>query len=237
MRAIVVVPTYNEAENISDLIERLRSLKVSPDVLVVDDNSPDGTWRIVGDISKKDPHVHLLRRPQKMGLGSAYVEGFKWALKEGYDVVVQMDADFSHNPEDVQKLIDALKDCDVAIGSRYSNGVSVVNWPIGRLCLSYLANRYARAFTGVKINDLTGGFKAFRREALESLNLDEIKSDGYAFQIEVNFYLWMRRFKMCEIPIIFVERRAGKSKLSKSIIWEAFWLVLRLAVRRLVGRV
>jgi len=233
----VVVPTYNEAENIGKLIKELRSLPISPDVLVVDDNSPDGTWRIVERMAEKDPAVHLLRRPGKLGLGSAYVEGFKWALSRDYDAIVQMDADFSHNPQDVQRLVEALKDCDVVIGSRYSNGVSVINWPIGRLLLSYFANKYARLLTGVKINDLTGGFKAFKREALEALDLDSIKSDGYAFQIEVNFYLWMKRFKMCELPIIFVERRAGQSKLNRSIIWEAFWLVWRLFFKRLLGRV
>ncbi len=237
----MVVPTYNEADNIADLIAELRSVRIFerivPDVLVVDDNSPDGTWRIVEEIGKRDPAVHLLKRPGKMGLGSAYVEGFKWALERGYDVIVQMDADFSHNPKDVQKLVEALANCDVVIGSRYCNGVSVINWPISRLLLSYFANQYARLLTGVKINDLTGGFKAFKREALEALDLDKIKSDGYAFQIEVNFYLWMKRFKMCEIPIVFVERRAGKSKLSRSIIWEAFWLVLRLFLKRITGRV
>ncbi len=237
LRVVVVVPTYNEADNIADLIAELRSLPVSPDVLVVDDSSPDGTGRIVESIGKRDPAVHLLSRPGKMGLGSAYVEGFKWALERGYDVIVQMDADFSHNPGDVQRLVEALENCDVVIGSRYCNGVSVVNWPISRLLLSYFANQYARLLTGVKINDLTGGFKAFKREALESLDLGKIRSDGYAFQIEVNFYLWMKRFKMCEIPIIFVERRAGKSKLNRSIIWEAFWLVLRLFFKRLTGRV
>ncbi|NPA80352.1 MAG: polyprenol monophosphomannose synthase [Thermotogae bacterium] len=237
MKVVVVVPTYNEAENIGKLIKELRSLPISPDVLVVDDNSPDGTWRIVERMAEKDPAVHLLRRPGKLGLGSAYVEGFKWALSRDYDAIVQMDADFSHNPQDVQRLVEALKDCDVVIGSRYSNGVSVINWPIGRLLLSYFANKYARLLTGVKINDLTGGFKAFKREALEALDLDSIKSDGYAFQIEVNFYLWMKRFKMCELPIIFVERRAGQSKLNRSIIWEAFWLVWRLFFKRLLGRV
>ncbi len=233
----MVIPTYNEAENIRDLVEELRALPIDPEVLVVDDNSPDGTWKIVEEMGRSDPKVHLIKREGKLGLGSAYIKGFKWALTQGYDVIVQMDADFSHNPRDVQRLVEALEECDVVIGSRYCNGVSVVNWPISRLLLSYFANQYARLLTGIKINDLTGGFKAFKREALERVDFSRIRSDGYAFQIEMNFTLWYKGFKMCEIPIIFVERRAGKSKLSKRIIWEAFWLVIRLFVRRMLRRV
>jgi len=237
LKVLVIIPTYNEAENIAALLKEIRSLSLDPDVLVIDDNSPDGTWRIVETIKEKDPKIHLIKRPNKMGLGSAYITGFKWAIDRNYDVVVEMDADFSHNPKDIERLVEALENCDVAIGSRYVKGVSVVNWPISRLLLSYYANLYARIFTGVNIKDLTAGFKAIKVDALRSLDLNKIKSDGYAFQIEIHFYLWVKGFKVCEVPIIFVERRAGKSKLDRVIIWEAFWTVLRLGIKRMLRMV
>ncbi len=237
MRVLVIVPTYNEAENIAALIREVRNLDIDPEILIIDDNSPDGTANIVKTIMERDPKVHLIERPKKMGLGSAYITGFKWALDRNFDVVVEMDADFSHDPKDIKRLVENLENCDAVIGSRYVKGVSVVNWPISRLLLSYFANLYARVITGVKIRDLTSGFKAIKTECLRVINLDGIKSDGYAFQIELHFNLWFKGFKVCEIPIIFVERRAGKSKLNKGIIWEAFWMVLRLGLRRMFKRV
>jgi dolichol-phosphate mannosyltransferase len=238
VRVLVIVPTYNEAENIAALIREVRNLDIDPEILIIDDNSPDGTANIVKTIiMERDPKVHLIERPKKMGLGSAYITGFKWALDRKFDVVVEMDADFSHDPKDIKRLVENLENCDVVIGSRYVKGVSVVNWPISRLLLSYFANLYARVITGVKIRDLTSGVKAIKTECLRLINLDGIKSDGYAFQIELHFNLWFKGFKVCEIPIIFVERRAGKSKLNKGIIWEAFWMVLRLGLRRMFKRV
>jgi dolichol-phosphate mannosyltransferase len=237
VRVLVIVPTYNEAENIAALIREVRNLDIDPEILIIDDNSPDGTANIVKTIMERDPKVHLIERPKKMGLGSAYITGFKWALDRNFDVVVEMDADFSHDPKDIKRLVENLENCDAVIGSRYVKGVSVVNWPISRLLLSYFANLYARVITGVKIRDLTSGFKAIKTECLRVINLDGIKSDGYAFQIELHFNLWFKGFKVCEIPIIFVERRAGKSKLNKGIIWEAFWMVLRLGLRRMFKRV
>jgi dolichol-phosphate mannosyltransferase len=237
VRVLVIVPTYNEAENIAALIREVRNLDIDPEILIIDDNSPDGTANIVKTIMERDPKVHLIERPKKMGLGSAYITGFKWALDRKFDVVVEMDADFSHDPKDIKRLVENLENCDAVIGSRYVKGVSVVNWPISRLLLSYFANLYARVITGVKIRDLTSGFKAIKTECLRVINLDGIKSDGYAFQIEIHFNLWFKGFKVCEIPIIFVERRAGKSKLNKGIIWEAFWMVLRLGLRRMFKRV
>jgi dolichol-phosphate mannosyltransferase len=237
VRVLVIVPTYNEAENIAALIREVRNLDIDPEILIIDDNSPDGTANIVKTIMERDPKVHLIERPKKMGLGSAYITGFKWALDRKFDVVVEMDADFSHDPKDIKRLVENLENCDAVIGSRYVKGVSVVNWPISRLILSYFANLYARVITGVKIRDLTSGFKAIKTECLRVINLDGIKSDGYAFQIEIHFNLWFKGFKVCEIPIIFVERRAGKSKLNKGIIWEAFWMVLRLGLRRMFKRV
>ena len=232
MKGVVVVPTYNERENIEELIEKTLSTSPDIDILIVDDNSPDGTGEIAEKIAKENPRVKVLHRPGKMGLGSAYVEGFKWALKENYDFVMEMDADFSHNPEDIPRFIEKIKEYDLVIGSRYTDGVSVVNWPISRLLLSYFANIYARTVTGVPIMDLTGGFKCFRREVLESINLDTIMSDGYAFQIEMNYRAYKKGFRITEIPIIFIERRAGSSKMSKKIVWEAFWLVWKLRFGR-----
>ncbi len=228
MRGIVVVPTYNERENIEELINKVLSVSPIIDILIVDDNSPDGTGEIVDRMAKENSRIKVIHRPGKMGLGSAYVEGFKYALKEGYDFIMEMDADFSHNPEDIPRFIEKIKEYDLVIGSRYINGVSVVNWPISRLFLSYFANIYARFITGVPIKDLTGGFKCFRREVLEAIDLDSIMSDGYAFQIEMNYRAYKKGFRITEIPIIFIERRAGASKMSKKIVWEAFWLVWKL---------
>ena len=233
----MVIPTYNERDNIESLIEEIHRYVPDAHILIVDDNSPDGTWKLVEEISRKDERVHLIKRPGKMGLGTAYVEGFKWALEKGFDVIVQMDADFSHSPSDIPRLLREIeKGADFVIGSRYKNGVNVVNWPLKRLMISYFANVYARFMTGVPIRDLTGGFKAWRREVLESIDLDNIKSNGYSFQIEMNFKAYMNGYEPSEIPIIFYERRSGKSKFSKSIILEAAFMVVRLALRRLISR-
>ncbi len=225
MKTLVVIPTYNEAENIRDLLEAVFQHAPEVHVLVVDDSSPDGTADIVKDLQKKDSRIHLLQRPGKQGLGSAYVEGFRYALDHHYDAVMEMDADFSHNPSDIPRILEALQQADIVLGSRYTNGISVVNWPLKRLMLSYAANRYASWVTGVPLRDLTGGFKGIRRRVLEAVGLDNLESDGYAFQIELTVRAWYLGFKIVEIPIIFVERRKGSSKMSKRIILEAAWRV------------
>jgi len=227
-KPIIVVPTYNELDNIRRLLPVLLDLPIEADVLVVDDNSPDGTGNAVLEFADTG-RIHLLSRPEKAGLGQAYIAGFKWSLEhEEYDPVVQMDADFSHNPDKVPELIKALENHDLAIGSRYCSGVNVVNWPLSRLLLSWFANHYTKVITGLPIMDATGGFKAFRRSALEKLDLDSIRSDGYSFQIEVTYKLFRDGCSVAEVPIIFVDRHAGTSKMTKSIVWEAVWMVWRL---------
>lgn len=234
MSVLVVTPTYNEKDNIEKLVPILLGLRDDVNVLVVDDNSPDGTGRYVENFAAANPRVHILKRPGKMGLGSAYEDGFKWALEQepGFDYIIQMDADFSHEPSKILEFLDKLKDCDVVIGSRYLNGVSVVNWPLKRLMLSYFANWYARTLSGLQIRDCTGGFRGYRRKALALVPFNYITSDGYAFQIEVNYYCQKLGLKMCEIPIIFVDRHAGTSKLSRRIVYEAVYKVLFLFLDR-----
>ena len=227
-KPLIVIPTYNEVENVRNLLPVLLDLPMVPDILVVDDNSPDGTGDAVMEFSGTG-RVHLLSRSEKAGLGQAYIAGFQWALdEEEYDPIVQMDADFSHNPGKVSELIDALRNHDLAIGSRYCSGVNVVNWPLSRLLLSWFANRYTKLITGLPVEDATGGFKAFRREALEKLDLSGIKSDGYSFQIEVTYKLYQAGCTIKEVPIVFVDRHAGTSKMTKSIVWEAVWMVWHL---------
>jgi dolichol-phosphate mannosyltransferase len=235
-RATIVVPTFNEKENIERLVRAL--LEAGPDihVLVVDDNSPDGTAAAVEAIASKNARVRLLRRPGKMGLGSAYIAGFKDALDHGAEFVIQMDADFSHDPHYIPDLLRAAEANDLVVGSRYVNGVNVVNWPIERLLLSYFANLYSRIITGLPVHDVTSGFKCFRRKVLETVNLDEIISDGYCFQIEMTFRSWRRGFRIAEMPIVFVERRSGTSKMSRHIIWEAIWKVWWFRIKALLGR-
>jgi dolichol-phosphate mannosyltransferase len=232
-RILVIIPTYNERENAEKIITAVLKACENSDVLVVDDGSPDGTAGIVGTIQKKVKRVHLIEREGKLGLGTAYVRGFKFGVEHGYDLIFEMDADFSHDPEDLPRFLEAIRDADLVIGSRYKSGISVVNWPITRLFLSYFANVYARFVTGVPVKDLTAGFKCFRRKVIESINLDAIHSDGYGFQIEVNYWVHRKGFTIKEIPVIFVDRRSGTSKMSKKIIWEAFWLVLRLRLYRI----
>ncbi len=229
MEALIVVPTYDERENIEKLIDALLTLDADLEILVVDDNSPDGTGDVVRKLGAENGKVHLLARPAKMGLGSAYIAGFRWAL-ENTDAkyVFEMDADFSHDPRAVPTFLERIKDADLVLGSRYLNGITVVNWPLSRLFLSVGANIYTRVVTGMPLRDATGGFKCFRREVLESLPLDRIKSDGYSFQIEVNYIVWKKGFKIVEIPIIFEDRRSGTSKMSRRIVWEAAFLVWKL---------
>jgi dolichol-phosphate mannosyltransferase len=235
MKALLIIPTYNERENISRIISIVLEKQAELEVLIVDDNSPDGTAQIVKDLMASESRIHILERPGKMGLGSAYVQGFKYALEKGYDFILEMDADFSHNPDDVPRLIEAAQSKDLVIGSRYCNGVNIVNWPIKRLLISYFASKYVRAITGMPVKDPTGGFKCFRRKVLESINLDKILSDGYAFQIEMNFRAWVKGFRILEVPIVFTERLNGVSKMSRHIVWEAAWMVWHLQIRKLLG--
>ena len=236
MDKLVIVPTYNERENIGPLLDQLMALPERVDVLVVDDASPDGTAAVVAERGAREPRIHLLMRAGKLGLGSAYVEGFRYALAHGAEFIFEMDADFSHDPEAIASFLAAAEDADVVLGSRYIDGVRVVNWPLNRLILSRAANVYTRVITGFPVHDATGGFKCFRRRALEGIRLDRVKSDGYAFQIEVSFKCWKRGFRIREIPIVLVDRRAGVSKMNRRIIWEAAGMVWRLRFMSLLGR-
>jgi len=231
-RGLVIVPTYNEAENISRLVPEILAQDPRLDVLVVDDGSPDGTARAVRALPWAGERVEILERPRKMGLGSAYIAGFKWAIEQGYPLVFEMDADFSHSPQAIPQFLREAENTDLVLGSRYLNGITVVNWPLQRLILSVWANYYARRITGLPIKDCTGGFKCFRRQVLEALPLDRIRSDGYSFQIEVNWHCWKRGFRIKEIPILFVDRSIGVSKMNKRIIWEAALLVWKLRFMR-----
>ena len=236
-RALVIVPTYNECENIARLIDRVLSQDRRLEILVVDDGSPDGTAAIVQGIMVREPRVHILCRPRKMGLGTAYIAGFRWALEHEYDAMFEMDADFSHDPNHLPEFLTAIQDADLVLGSRYRDGrVTVVNWPISRLLLSYFANVYARFVTGLNVWDATGGFKCFRRGVLEAIDLNDVKSNGYAFQIEMSFRASKRGFRIVEIPIVFVDRTEGTSKMSKSIVREAIWMVWRLRWWSMRGR-
>ncbi|MCM1077526.1 MAG: polyprenol monophosphomannose synthase [Bacteroides sp.] len=229
--SVVIIPTYNEKENVAAIIEAVFALPRKFDVLIIDDNSPDGTARIVKELQQTHQgRLHIIERSGKLGLGTAYIAGFKWALERGYDYVFEMDADFSHNPQDLLKLYDACahKGADVAVGSRYVTGVNVVNWPMGRVLMSFYASRYVRIVTGMPINDSTAGFVCYRRKVLETLPLDNIRFKGYAFQIEMKFLAYKYGFKIEEVPIIFVNRVLGTSKMSSGIFSEGFFGVLRL---------
>ena len=229
--SLIIIPTYNESENIELIISKILLLNDSNDILVVDDNSPDGTSNIVSDLKKENiDRIFLIVRDTKLGLGSAYKEGFKWALNKNYSYIFEMDADLSHNPSEIVNLKEILikRDSDVAIGSRYLEGVSVVNWPLSRIFLSYFANIYVRIITGMPVKDATSGFIGYTNESLSSLNIDNIKFNGYAFQIEMKFKLWKKNFKLREHQIIFVNRKSGKSKMDKNIIFEAIFGVIRL---------
>lgn len=238
-KTLVIVPTYNESNNIGKLIEAVMGLEESVHLLIVDDGSPDGTAGIVKNHQEKYPdRLFLIERSGKLGLGTAYVTGFKYALKRDYSFVCEMDADFSHDPDDLPRLIDAVKngEADVAVGSRYANGISIINWPLARLILSYGANVYARLITGLPIFDTTAGFKCIHRKVLESISVDKIRSNGYAFQIELHFRAWKAGFKLKEITIIFREREEGQSKMSKAIVWEAIWRVWTLKLQSIFGK-
>lgn len=228
-RALVIVPTYNESVNISRLTDAVLAKDPRLEVLVVDDGSPDGTAAIVQGIMASTPRVHLLERPRKMGLGTAYVAGFRWALERKYDFIFEMDADFQHDPNHLPDFLRAIEASDLVLGSRYREGkVTIVNWPIDRLLLSYSANVYSRFVTGLPIWDQTGGFKCFRRHVLEAIDFNKVRSNGYAFQIEMSFRAWKKGFRIVEIPIVFVDRTEGQSKMSRKIIYEAIWMVWRL---------
>jgi dolichol-phosphate mannosyltransferase len=235
---IVIIPTYKERENIETIIKAISSLKTSFDILIIDDNSPDGTAAIVKDLQKSYFNLFLVERPGKLGLGTAYIAGFKWALQKGYNFIYEMDADFSHDPNDLLKLYAACSEngADLAIGSRYISGVNVVNWPLSRVLMSYVASIYVRMITGMKIMDTTAGFKCYKREVLENIRLDKIKSVGYGFQIEMKFKTWKLGYKIVEVPIIFTDRKLGASKMSGGIFNEALWGVLRMKVRSMFTR-
>ena len=237
MKILVIVPTYNEGQNIAELIAAIFEQKIQNlEVLVIDDSSPDGTADIVADLQNSNPMVHLMRRERKMGLGTAYIAGFKYALERGFDLILEMDADFSHDPKALAGLVSASKRYHLTIGSRYVKGVNVVNWPLSRLLLSMGASLYTRLITGMPLRDCTSGYKCFRRQVLEEIDLDKIQSDGYSFQIEMNFKAWRKKFKIGEIPIVFVDRFAGSSKMSKKIIREAIWMVWKLKLDSLLGK-
>jgi len=235
MKTLIIIPTYNELENLPRLLPEVLSKDESIDVLIVDDNSPDGTAAFVESQMKNNNRIHLIKRQSKQGLGTAYIAGFKYALQNNFQIIFEMDADFSHDPKEIPRFLDEIKNSDVILGSRYINGVNVINWPLRRLLLSSFANLYTRVITGMPIHDATGGFKCFRREVLEAIDLDRVKSNGYAFQIEMTFKAWKNGFKVKEIPIIFVDRVKGKSKMSKKIVREAVTMVWKLRIKSIIG--
>ena len=227
-RALVVVPTYNERENLPQIVPAILAQDPRLDVLVVDVGSPDGTGQLADAMAAADPRVHVLHRTAKQGLGRAYLAGFTWALPKGYDFIFEMDADFSHDPKALPAFLTAIQDADLVLGSRYATGVNVINWPMSRLLLSWFANKYVHWITRLPLTDATGGFKCFRREALQALDFSSMRSDGYCFQIETTYKIWKKGLRVREIPIVFADRTLGTSKMSGGIISEAFFLVLRL---------
>ena len=235
MKTLIISPTYNEKDNISTIIHEVFVRDHNYHMLIIDDNSPDGTADIVRELKKTYSNLHLVVRDKKNGLGKAYIFGFKWALKRDFEAIVQMDADMSHHPKEIEQMKKLLKNYDLSIGSRYIDGVSVVKWPIRRLILSYCANLYSRIITGMPLRDATGGFKVWKRKVLESIDLDNVKSSGYSFQIEMNFRAWIKGFKLVEHPIIFIDRTIGQSKMSRKIMFEAIWMVWRLRIWRIFG--
>jgi dolichol-phosphate mannosyltransferase len=235
-RILVIVPTYNEIGNITKLIPQILEQNSGIDVLVVDDSSPDGTSGVVRSMADADPRIHLLTRPAKIGLGTAYVEGFRYALAHSYSLIFEMDADFSHDPKEIPRFLETAKTHDLVLGSRYIKGVNVINWPLSRLLLSWFANRYTRFVTGMPVRDATGGYKCFHQKVLEAIDLDRVRSDGYAFQIEMTFKAYQKGFRVAEIPIVFVDRNVGDSKMSSRIVSEAAWMVWKLRFMSLSGR-
>ncbi len=235
-KTLVIIPTYNELENVRKIIPAVLSQDEGIDVLIVDDNSPDKTGDYVEELTKENRRVKLIRREKKLGLGTAYIAGFKYALQNNYDFVFEMDADFSHDPNEIKNFLEAITDADLVLGSRYINGVRVLNWPMRRLLLSYFASVYTRIITGLPVKDTTGGFKCFRIDVLKAIDLDRIKSNGYSFQIEMTFKAYKKGFRIKEIPIVFMDRVKGKSKMSKKIVWEAVLMVWKLRLRSIIGR-
>ena len=235
MKTLVIIPTYNELENMPRLLPEVLSKNDEINILIVDDNSPDGTATFVENEMKNNDRIHLIKRSSKQGLGTAYIAGFKYALKNNYDFIFEMDADFSHDPNEIPRFLEEIKDSDLVLGSRYKNGVNVINWPMRRLLLSWFANIYTRVITGLPVHDATGGFKCFRRKVLEAIDLNRVTSNGYTFQIEMNFKTWKKGFKVKEIPIIFVDRVKGKSKMSRKIVREAVIMVWKLRIKSIFG--
>jgi dolichol-phosphate mannosyltransferase len=236
-KSLIVIPTYNEAENVLKVLNQIIGLNIEGiNILIVDDNSPDGTADLVSEFMSKNEQIFLVKREGKMGLGTAYVTGFKYALSKKYDFIFEMDADLSHDPRELPNFLKAIEEADLVIGSRYLTGVNVINWPLSRLFLSVMASKYTRFATRMPIHDCTGGFKCFRREVLESIPLDEVRSNGYSFQIELNFKAWKRNFRIKEIPIIFYDRTVGKSKMTKKIMIEAAFMVWKLKILSLFGK-
>jgi len=235
-KVLVIVPTYNERDNLTPLAERLLALPRPVDLLIVDDNSPDGTGKLADELAAKHPSIHVLHRAEKSGLGRAYCAGFLWALERDYEFILEMDGDFSHNPADIPKFIEAARESDLVLGSRYSNGVRVINWPLRRLLLSMGAAKYVRIVTGMPVTDPTGGFKCFRRHALGRIDLRAVRSNGYSFQIELTHKIWRQGMTIVEVPIIFTDRFQGSSKMSGHIVWEAIWMVWRLLFQNRLRR-
>lgn len=235
-RALIIFPTYNEAENIEKIVHAVLPLDPRINVLIVDDSSPDGTGEIADRMVAADSNINVLHRGKKEGLGRAYLAGFKWAIERKYDFIFEMDADFSHGPEYIRDFLKEIQEHDLVLGSRYISGVNVINWPMSRLLLSYFANVYTRIVTGMPFRDATGGFKCFRREVLEALDLDAVTASGYSFQIEMSMRAWKKGFSIKEIPIVFVDRTAGESKMSKKIMREAIWMVWLLRLKSIFGK-
>lgn len=227
-QTLIVVPTYNERENLPQLVQRLLSLPVPVDMLIVDGNSPDGTGKIADELAAKHPQLHVIHETEKKGLGRAYIASFKWALAQGYEFIFEMDSDFSHNPDDIPQFLEAAKNADLVLGSRYINGIRIINWPLRRLMLSKSAAIYVQMITGMPFTDPTGGYKCFRRRALEAIDLDAVRSNGYSFQIEMTHKIWRKGLEIVEVPIIFTERFQGRSKMTGHIMWEALVMVWRL---------
>ncbi|MGH7523724.1 MAG: polyprenol monophosphomannose synthase [Gemmatimonadales bacterium] len=235
-RALVVVPTYNEHENLPQIVPAILAQDPRIELLVVDDGSPDGTGQLADSFAAADPRIHVLHREAKQGLGRAYLAGFAWALERDYAYVFEMDADFSHDPKNLPRFLDAVADTDLVVGSRYASGVNVINWPMSRLLLSWFANKYAHWITRLPLTDATGGFKCIRREALAAIPFDQVRSNGYAFQIEMSYRIWRKGFRIKELPIIFVDRVEGQSKMNRRIVLEAIWMVWWLRLQGLLGR-
>jgi len=227
-KTLVVVPTFNERENLPPLAQRLLGLPAAVDMLVVDDNSPDGTGKVADELAAKHPSIHVLHRNEKNGLGRAYIAGFKWALEHGYEFVFELDGDFSHNPDDIPMFLENAQNSDLVLGSRYLNGIRIINWPLSRLMLSKSAAKYVQVITGMPFTDPTGGYKCFRRRSLEAIDLEQVRSNGYSFQIEMTHRLWRQGMKVVEVPIIFTDRFQGHSKMSRHIVREALVMVWRL---------